>query len=141
MCHCQRCTPDWLVIHFFIWDNHVLQHKHNLILANNSEWLIAFTVDANVICTGTNIVIEIEQLHSVGLHKDYLRLNDPDCTLDSNGTHVLANFSLNACGTMIEVKLFSWAQNKGTVYQKVVISLSSCPSEPILFFIKHTRWY
>ncbi|KAK7151765.1 hypothetical protein R3I94_008192 [Phoxinus phoxinus] len=60
------------------------------------------TVDANVICTGTNIVIEIEQLHSVGLHKDYLRLNDPDCTLDSNGTHVLANFSLNACGTMIE---------------------------------------
>ncbi|XP_077049959.1 uncharacterized protein LOC143696931 isoform X3 [Siphateles boraxobius] len=60
------------------------------------------TVDANVICTGTNIVIEIEQLHSVGLHKDYLRLNDPACTLDSNGTHVLANFSLNACGTMIE---------------------------------------
>ncbi|XP_067276094.1 uncharacterized protein [Pseudorasbora parva] len=59
-------------------------------------------VDANVICTGTNIVIEIEQLHSVGLHKDYLRLNDPACTLDSNGTHVLANFSLNACGTMIE---------------------------------------
>ncbi|CAM4579821.1 unnamed protein product [Leuciscus chuanchicus] len=60
------------------------------------------TVDANVICTGTNIVIEIEQLHSVGLHKDYLRLNDPACTLDSNGTHVLANFSLNACGTIIE---------------------------------------
>lgn len=84
-----------------------------IILVNNSEWLIAFTVDANVICTGTNIVIEIEQLHSVGLHKDYLRLNDPACTLDSNGTHVLANFSLNACGTMIEVKLFSWA--KGTV--------------------------
>ncbi|XP_042600437.1 uncharacterized protein LOC109109463 [Cyprinus carpio] len=60
------------------------------------------TVDANVICTATNMVIEIEQLHSVGLHKDYLRLNDPACTLDSNGTHVLANFSLNACGTMIE---------------------------------------
>ncbi|XP_016308526.1 uncharacterized protein LOC107662910 [Sinocyclocheilus anshuiensis] len=60
------------------------------------------TVDANVICSATNMVVEIEQLHSVGLHKDYLRLNDPACTLDSNGTHVLANFSLNACGTMIE---------------------------------------
>ncbi|XP_051953500.1 uncharacterized protein LOC127623210 [Xyrauchen texanus] len=60
------------------------------------------TVDANVICTGTNMVIEIEQVDSVGLHKDYLRLNNPACTLDSNGTHVLANFSLNACGTMIE---------------------------------------
>ncbi|XP_039510267.1 uncharacterized protein LOC120464801 isoform X2 [Pimephales promelas] len=60
------------------------------------------SVEANVICTGSNIVIEIEQLHSVGLHKDYLRLNDPACTLVSNGTHVLANFSLNACGTMIE---------------------------------------
>ncbi|XP_051579940.1 CUB and zona pellucida-like domain-containing protein 1 [Myxocyprinus asiaticus] len=60
------------------------------------------TVEANVICTGTNMVIEIEQANSVGLHKDYLRLNNPACTLDSNGTHVLANFSLNACGTMIE---------------------------------------
>ncbi|XP_026142838.1 uncharacterized protein LOC113118128 [Carassius auratus] len=60
------------------------------------------TVKANVICTANNMVVEIEQLHSVGLHKDYLRLNDPACTLDSNGTHVLANFSLNACGTMIE---------------------------------------
>lgn len=139
MCHCHRWTPDWLVIHFFIWDNYVLQHKHNLILAINSEWLIAFTVDANVICTGTNIVIEIEQLHSVGLHKDYLRLNDPACTLDSNGTHVLANFSLNACGTLIEVKLFfSFCLQKN---EMVVISLSSRPSEPILFSIKHTRRY
>ncbi|XP_052008323.1 ZP domain-containing protein-like [Xyrauchen texanus] len=60
------------------------------------------TVEANVICTGTNMVIEIEQLNSVGLHSDYLRLNNPACTLDSNGTHVIANFSLNACGTMIE---------------------------------------
>ncbi|KAK2894454.1 hypothetical protein Q8A67_011683 [Cirrhinus molitorella] len=60
------------------------------------------TVDAHVICSATNMVVEIEQQHSVGLHKDYLRLNDPACTLDSNGTHVLANFSLNACGTMIE---------------------------------------
>ncbi|XP_056334793.1 ZP domain-containing protein [Danio aesculapii] len=59
-------------------------------------------VDANVICTGTNMVVEIEQMNSVGLHKDYLRLNNPACTLDSNGTHVLANFSLNACGTLIE---------------------------------------
>ncbi|XP_059421324.1 uncharacterized protein LOC132156364 [Carassius carassius] len=60
------------------------------------------TVDAHVICSATNMAVEIEQLHSVELHKDYLRLNDPACTLDSNGTHVLANISLNACGTMIE---------------------------------------
>lgn len=59
-------------------------------------------VNAHVTCTGTNMVVEIEQQSSIGLHKDYLRLNDPACTLDSNGTHVLANISLNACGTMIE---------------------------------------
>ncbi len=80
-------------------------YQHNI--GNQFECLISFTVEANVICTATNMVVEIEQLHSVGLHKDYLRLNDPACTLDSNGTHVLANISLNACGTMIEVKLFS----------------------------------
>lgn len=57
-------------------------------------------------CTGTNMVVEIEQQHSIGLHKDYLRLNDPACTLNSNDTHVSANISLNACGTLIEVNLF-----------------------------------
>ncbi|XP_073709984.1 uncharacterized protein [Misgurnus anguillicaudatus] len=59
-------------------------------------------VKANVICTESNMVVEIEQQNSVGLHKDFLRLNDPACTLDSNGTHVLANISLNACGNLIE---------------------------------------
>lgn len=52
------------------------------------------------------MIVEVEQQSSIGLHKDYLRLNDPACTLDSNNTHVLANISLNACGTMIEVNLF-----------------------------------
>nr|XP_055029614.1 uncharacterized protein LOC129418767 [Misgurnus anguillicaudatus] len=59
-------------------------------------------VKANVICTESNMVVVIEQQNSVGLHKDFLRLNDPACTLDSNGTHVLANISLNACGNLIE---------------------------------------
>ncbi|XP_056622942.1 uncharacterized protein LOC130436055 [Triplophysa dalaica] len=59
-------------------------------------------VNAHVTCTGTNMVVEIEQQHSIGLHKDFLRLNDPACTLNSNDTHVSANISLNACGTLIE---------------------------------------
>ncbi len=91
-----------------------------------------------MICTATNMVVEIEQLHSVGLHKDYLRLNDPACTLNSNGTHVLANISLNACGTMIEVKLFSWAQKK--------ISLSNVCHQLLILvsfqthFVSHLPW-
>lgn len=97
-------------------------------------------MDANVICSATNMVVEIEQLHSVGLHKDYLRLNDPACTLDSNGTHVVANISLNACGTMIEVKLFSRIQKKQ--FNKKMKWLSSIThpyvlSNRILFPIFH----
>uniref|UniRef100_A0A8C1C1N4 ZP domain-containing protein n=1 Tax=Cyprinus carpio carpio TaxID=630221 RepID=A0A8C1C1N4_CYPCA len=78
--------------------NSVYQSEMRCVIINVGRQ----TVDANVICSATNMVVEIEQLHSVGLHKDYLRLNDPACTLDSNGTHVVANISLNACGTMIE---------------------------------------
>lgn len=46
----------------------------------------------------------LEKSSVIGLHEDHLRLNDPNCTLYSNGTHVLANMSLTTCGTMMEVR-------------------------------------
>uniref|UniRef100_W5M9C5 ZP domain-containing protein n=1 Tax=Lepisosteus oculatus TaxID=7918 RepID=W5M9C5_LEPOC len=37
-----------------------------------------------------------------GIHESHLRLNDPSCTLTSNGTHVVAIMSLHSCGTQLE---------------------------------------
>ncbi|XP_041918017.1 uncharacterized protein LOC121682080 [Alosa sapidissima] len=63
-----------------------------------------FAPEANVICSENFMAIELETSisESIKLHVDHLRLNDPSCTLYSNGTHVFANMSLNTCGTTIE---------------------------------------
>ncbi|XP_062404750.1 ZP domain-containing protein-like [Sardina pilchardus] len=63
-----------------------------------------FVPEANVICTENFMAIELETSisESIQLHVDHLRLNDPSCTLYSNGTHVFANMSLNTCGTTVE---------------------------------------
>ncbi|XP_076145655.1 ZP domain-containing protein-like [Alosa pseudoharengus] len=57
---------------------------------------------ARVICTENFMALELARSATIGLHEDHLRLNDPDCTLYSNGTHVLANMSLSTCGTVME---------------------------------------
>ncbi|XP_063044488.1 uncharacterized protein LOC134438770 [Engraulis encrasicolus] len=58
----------------------------------------------NVICSENFMVIEVNKTQSdkIRIHEDHLRLNDPSCTLYSNGTHVFANMSLNTCGTVME---------------------------------------
>ncbi|XP_076144021.1 uncharacterized protein LOC143126005 [Alosa pseudoharengus] len=63
-----------------------------------------FAPEANVICSENFMAIELETSisESITLHVDHLRLNDPSCTLYSNGTHVFANMSLNTCGTTME---------------------------------------
>ncbi|XP_076123015.1 collagen alpha-1(XII) chain-like [Alosa pseudoharengus] len=55
-----------------------------------------------VICMEKFMAFELERSAAIGLHEDHLRLNDPNCTLYSNGTHVLVNMSLTACGTFME---------------------------------------
>ncbi|XP_041922709.1 ZP domain-containing protein-like [Alosa sapidissima] len=60
------------------------------------------TIESRVICTENTMSIVIERSSAIGLHEDHLRLNDPLCTLYSNGTHVLANTSLSTCGTQME---------------------------------------
>ncbi|XP_063074794.1 CUB and zona pellucida-like domain-containing protein 1 [Engraulis encrasicolus] len=58
----------------------------------------------NVICSESFMAIEVNKTQSeeIRIHEDHLRLNDPSCTLYSNGTHVFANMSLNTCGTVME---------------------------------------
>ncbi|KAL2100676.1 hypothetical protein ACEWY4_002437 [Coilia grayii] len=58
----------------------------------------------NVICSESFMAIEVSKTQSekIRIHEDHLRLNDPTCTLYSNGTHVFANMSLNTCGTVME---------------------------------------
>ena len=41
----------------------------------------------------------------IALSAEYLRLGDSNCTLYSNGSHMLSNMSLDACGTEMEVRL------------------------------------
>ncbi|KAI1879143.1 hypothetical protein AGOR_G00253060, partial [Albula goreensis] len=48
------------------------------------------------------MTVEVKISSIVGLHEDHLRLNDPSCTLMSNGTHVIGSMSLNSCGTQLE---------------------------------------
>ena len=59
----------------------------------------------HVICSENFMAIEVNKTQSekIRIHEDHLRLNDPSCTLYSNGTHVFANMSLNTCGTVMEV--------------------------------------
>ncbi|KAL2079136.1 hypothetical protein ACEWY4_024880 [Coilia grayii] len=57
---------------------------------------------AHVICTDTYMAIQLERSTNTGIHEDHLQLNDPACTFYSNGSHVIANMSLNTCGTVME---------------------------------------
>lgn len=62
-------------------------------------------VKSHVICNESSMTILVEKASFPRLSEDHLRLNDPsntDCSLTSNGTHVIGNFSLNQCGTQIE---------------------------------------
>ncbi len=84
-------------------------------------------VKANVICTESTMTVEVDRSSLPRLHEDHLRLTDSTniaCNISSNNTHFYAIIPLNACGTQIEVKLWSspsvttaafsfYLQNKG----------------------------
>ncbi|XP_041939908.1 ZP domain-containing protein-like [Alosa sapidissima] len=50
-------------------------------------------------CNEDSINIVLERSADLTLYEDDLRLGHSNCTLHSNGTHLLANISLNACHT------------------------------------------
>lgn len=79
---------------YLLWNS--LSKVHHAIV-------LCITGEANVICSETTMTVEVKKSSIIGLHEDHLRLNDPSCTLNSNGTHVRGTISLNSCGTQLEV--------------------------------------
>ncbi|XP_006003872.1 uncharacterized protein LOC102354532 [Latimeria chalumnae] len=58
--------------------------------------------EGDVICTDTTMILSVLQSSIKGLHENHLRLNDPSCTVSSNGSHIIASVSLNSCGTQMK---------------------------------------
>ncbi|XP_024659564.2 uncharacterized protein LOC106676164 [Maylandia zebra] len=64
-------------------------------------------IKTNVICTESEMRVEVEKSSLRGLREDHLRLSEPSntlCSLErySNSTHIIGVIPLNACGTQIE---------------------------------------
>nr|XP_006004402.1 PREDICTED: uncharacterized protein LOC102364909 [Latimeria chalumnae] len=58
--------------------------------------------EAEVICTDTTMTLLLLKSSIRGVHENHLRLNDQNCMLTSNASHIIASISLNSCGTEIE---------------------------------------
>lgn len=63
-----------------------------------------------VTCNQTSMKVEVEKSFPIQLHEDNLHLNqvrDSTCNLStlSNATHLVAVIPLNACGSIVEVRL------------------------------------
>ncbi|XP_041075195.1 ZP domain-containing protein-like [Polyodon spathula] len=65
-----------------------------VVVVNESE--------ADIECTDTTMTLYISKSSVRGLHENHLRLNDPTCSVTSNGSHIIASVSLNSCGTKLE---------------------------------------
>ncbi|XP_063044492.1 uncharacterized protein LOC134438772 [Engraulis encrasicolus] len=55
-----------------------------------------------VTCEGNIIDVSVSKASIPGIDQEWLRLNDPSCSLASNDTHVMATISINTCGTVME---------------------------------------
>ncbi len=56
-------------------------------------------------CTKDTMSVSIERVTISDIHGDHLRLNNnASCPVSSNNTHVFTTFSLNGCGTQMEVR-------------------------------------
>ncbi|KAM9317904.1 ZP domain-containing protein-like [Pholidichthys leucotaenia] len=101
----------------FPWNTHSHSHSHSHVTPTSQSGVYQSEmrcvvvevreamVKTSVICTPSTMRVEVEKSSFRGLHEDHLRLNDPSstvCKLDSNETHFIAYFPLNACGTQIE---------------------------------------
>ncbi|XP_042559116.1 ZP domain-containing protein-like [Clupea harengus] len=63
--------------------------------------------EMEVICLEDSMELVLNKSGRIALSAEYLRLGDSNCTLYSNGTHLLSNMSLDACGTVMELMLLA----------------------------------
>ncbi|KAK1159639.1 hypothetical protein AOXY_G21008 [Acipenser oxyrinchus oxyrinchus] len=58
--------------------------------------------ESDVKCTDTTMTLYVSKSSVRGFNETNLRLNDPSCSVTTNGSHVIASVSLNSCGTQVE---------------------------------------
>ena len=102
----------WMIkLQLFLWASEVLYFQdicveiggQNASVSRMCQVYSSFAVKMEVLCLEDSIHVVLEESGQIQLNKDNLRLSDPNCTLHSNGTHILANMSLIGCGTQMEV--------------------------------------
>ncbi|KAK6473025.1 hypothetical protein HHUSO_G27676 [Huso huso] len=58
--------------------------------------------ESDVECTDTTMTLYVSKSSVRGFNETNLRLNDPSCSVTTNGSHFIASVSLNSCGTQVE---------------------------------------
>ena len=59
---------------------------------------------AVVKCSATQMTVSLEKISMDGIDKNWLKMDDPSCSMSSNDTHIMANMSFNTCGIKLEVR-------------------------------------
>ncbi|GAA6233828.1 uncharacterized protein LOC108894180 isoform X1 [Lates japonicus] len=59
---------------------------------------------ATVECSPNKMTVALNKASMPGIDENYLKLNDPSCSLTSNSTHIMGSMSLSTCGTRFEDK-------------------------------------
>lgn len=49
------------------------------------------------------MTVSLEKDSTTGIDKNWLKMDDPSCSMTSNDTHIMATMSFNTCGTKLEV--------------------------------------
>ena len=52
----------------------------------------------------TQTTVSLEKYSMDGIVKNWLKMDDPSCSMSSNDTHIMANMSFNTCGIKLEVR-------------------------------------
>uniref|UniRef100_A0A672JMU9 ZP domain-containing protein n=1 Tax=Salarias fasciatus TaxID=181472 RepID=A0A672JMU9_SALFA len=58
---------------------------------------------ASVRCWDGKMAVVLEKASMPGIDVNFLRLQDPNCSLSANATHITGAMSLHTCGTTLEV--------------------------------------
>ncbi|KAM4617837.1 uncharacterized protein O3C94_021722 isoform 2-T2 [Discoglossus pictus] len=67
-----------------------------VIVEHNSQLKTTLT------CTDNTMTLLIDKSPASALYENHLRLNDPQCLVTSNSTHLIGSVGFNSCGTEIE---------------------------------------
>ncbi|KAM4618112.1 uncharacterized protein O3C94_021980 [Discoglossus pictus] len=58
-------------------------------------------LNTTLLCTSTGMIMSIAKSRTSALYENHLRLNNPQCLVTSNSTHLIARAAFNDCGTQI----------------------------------------